>query len=135
MCMCVKPSQSSQAHMSILDLHVHVCLCIYTAIYTALLKWGVSTVTPPPLLAKLIADFHECRAGLCMCVRPSGVWAYCQNTCERERKEEKKSAAVPIGPKGTSLQAGDPESQLWSQLSNLSVRDIFLKPLLSAPST
>ncbi|XDV40419.1 hypothetical protein PO909_009511 [Leuciscus waleckii] len=57
------------------------------------------------------------------------------NTCERERKEEKKSAAVPIGPKGTSLQAGDPESQLWSQLSNLSVRDIFLKQLLSAPST
>lgn len=70
---------------------------------------------------------------MCMCVRPS-VWAYSQNTCERERKEEKKSAAVPIGPKGTSFQAGDPESQLWSQLSNLSVRDIFLKELLSAPS-
>lgn len=57
--------------------------------YTALLKWGVSSMTPPPLLAKLIADFHECRAGLCMCVRPS-VWAYCQNTCKREKGGEKE---------------------------------------------
>lgn len=45
MCMCVKkqPSQLSQAHMSLIELHVHVCM----PIYTALLKLGVSSVTPP----------------------------------------------------------------------------------------
>lgn len=38
-------------------------------------------------------------------VRPSGVWAYSQNTCERKKGGEKE-CRVPIGPKGTSLHAG-----------------------------